>query len=33
LERDPAMVDRDIVRGYYTDAEAAKLFARAAAAE
>ena len=32
-ERDPAMVARDIARGYYTDAEAAKLFARAAAAE
>ena len=32
-ERDPAIVARDIARGYYTDAEAAKLFARAAAAE
>ena len=32
-ERDPAMVARDIARGYYTDEEAATLFARAAAAE
>ena len=32
-ERDPAMVARDIARGYYTDEEAARLFARAAAAE
>ena len=32
-ERDPAMVERDIARGYYTDAEAVRLFTRAIAAE
>jgi len=34
-ERYPAMVERDIARGYYTDAEAVRLFTRtrAAAAE
>jgi N-methylhydantoinase B len=34
-ERDPAMVERDIARGYYTDVEAVRLFSstRAAAAE
>jgi len=34
-ERDPAMVERDIARGYYTDVEAVRLFTRthAAAAE
>ena len=32
-ERDPAMVQRDIVRGYYTAAEAVRLFTRPAAAE
>ena len=34
-ERDPAMVERDITRGYYTDVEALRLFTRtrAAAAE
>ena len=32
-ERDPAMLERDIARGYYSDADALKLFTRAAAAE
>ena len=32
-ERDPAMVERDIARGYYTADEAVRLFTRAAAAE
>jgi len=32
-ERDPAMVERDIARGYYTDVEAVRLFTRAVAAE
>ena len=32
-ERDPAMVERDIARGYYTADEAGRLFIRAAAAE
>jgi N-methylhydantoinase B len=32
-ERDPAMVERDIARGYYTDVEAVRLFTRPAAAE
>ena len=32
-ERDPAMVERDIARGYYTVEEAVRLFSRAAAAE
>ena len=34
-ERDPALVERDIARGYYTDVEAVRLFSstRAAAAE
>jgi N-methylhydantoinase B len=32
-ERDPVMMERDIARGYYTDAEAVRLFTRAAAAE
>ena len=32
-ERDPAMVQRDIARGYYTAAEAVSLFTRPAAAE
>jgi N-methylhydantoinase B len=32
-ERDPAMVERDIARGYYTQVEAVSLFTRAAAAE
>ena len=32
-ERDPAMVQQDIARGYYTDVEAFSLFTRAAAAE
>jgi len=34
-ERDPAMVERDIARGYYTDVDAVRLFTRtrAAAAE
>ena len=34
-ERDPAMVERDIARGYYTDVEAVRRFpsTRAAAAE
>ena len=34
-ERDPAMVERDIAQGYYTDVEAVRLFSssRAAAAE
>ena len=34
-ERDPAMVERDTARGYYTDVEAGRLFTRtqAAAAE
>ena len=32
-ERDPAMVERDLARGYYTDEEAFRLFTRAAAAE
>jgi hypothetical protein len=32
-ERDPAMLERDIARGYYTDVEAVRLFSRAIAAE
>ena len=32
-ERDPAMVERDIARGYYTDVEAVRLFTRGVAAE
>ena len=32
-ERDPAMVERDIARGYYTVEEAVRMFTRAAAAE
>jgi N-methylhydantoinase B/oxoprolinase/acetone carboxylase alpha subunit len=32
-ERDPAMVQRDIARGYYTADEAVSLFTRPAAAE
>jgi N-methylhydantoinase B len=32
-ERDPAMVERDLARGYYTHEEAFRLFTRAAAAE
>ena len=32
-ERDPAMVERDVARGYYTDAEVLRLFTRAIAAE
>ena len=32
-ERDPAMVERDLVRGYYTAEEAFRLFTRAVAAE
>ena len=32
-ERDPAMMERDIARGYYTEVEAVRLFTRAAAAE
>jgi len=32
-ERDPAMVQRDIARGYYTVDEAVRLFTRPAAAE
>ena len=32
-ERDPAMVQSDIARGYYTTDEAVRLFARPAAAE
>ena len=32
-ERDPAMVQRDIARGYYTADEAVRLFTRPAAAE
>jgi len=32
-ERDPAMVERDIARGYYTDVEAVRLFTRAVTAE
>ena len=32
-ERDPAMLERDIARGYYTADEAVRLFTRAAAAE
>ena len=31
-ERDPAMVERDLARGYYTDVEAARLFTRTRAA-
>ena len=33
VERDPAMMESDIARGYYTDEEAVRLFTRAAAAE
>ena len=33
VERDPAMVQRDIARGYYTADEAVRLFTRPAAAE
>jgi N-methylhydantoinase B len=33
VERDPAMVDRDIARGYYTTEAADSLFSRAAAAK
>jgi N-methylhydantoinase B len=32
-ERDPAMVERDLARGCYTDEEAFRLFTSAAAAE
>ena len=32
-ERDPALVERDVARGYYTDVEALELFTRAIAAE
>jgi N-methylhydantoinase B len=32
-EREPALIARDIARGYITDEEAARLYARPAAAE
>jgi hypothetical protein len=33
VEREPAMMECDIARGYYTAEEAVRLFTRAAAAE